>query len=58
MERLGLFLDDHPGAATRLLPQAKDKEGAKKVRIKKEEVRFRILLRQRLQRSRQVTGDE
>jgi hypothetical protein len=26
MERLGLFLDDHPGAATQLLSQSKDKE--------------------------------
>jgi hypothetical protein len=35
MEWLGLFLDDHPGAATRLLPQTKDKEGAKKVRTER-----------------------
>ena len=30
MERLGLFLDDHPGAATRPLPQTKDKAKCKK----------------------------
>ena len=32
MERLGLFLNDHPGAATPLLSQTKDRRSTKKVR--------------------------
>src|SRR5262249_62384505 len=38
MERLGLFLDDHPGATTRPLPQRAD-QGQREGRIKKEELR-------------------